>query len=107
MSEQDGSAVERARDELELQAWLARAEFRHPSLRDPQVKGEVDALARTREELRLQLHLGQMEARDEWARLEDRWRRLKVAAGRAADDTGESFHDLLDTLREGYRSLRT
>jgi hypothetical protein len=106
MSERQESAVDRTRDELELQAWLARAEFRHPSLRDAAVRGEVDALARTREELRLQLHLGRMEARDEWVRLEDRWQRLKVAAGRAADETGESFHDLLDTIREGYRSLR-
>jgi hypothetical protein len=106
MSEEKGSALGRAVDELELQAWLARAEFRNPSLRDPAVRGEVDALVRMREELRVQAALGKMEARDEWARLEAGWVRVKSAAERTADEAGESFHDLLDTLRRGYQRLR-
>ena len=50
-------------DELRLQAWLAAAELRHPSLREGPVRQEVDLLARLRDELRLHLHLASAEAR--------------------------------------------
>jgi hypothetical protein len=92
-------------DELRLQAWLARAEFKNPSLNDPDTRSEVDAMAALRDELRLQLHLGRMEVRDEWQRMEDRWRRLKHAANLAADDAGDTIKELLDGLRDGYRKL--
>lgn len=90
-------------DELELQAWLARAEFRDPSLHDPAVRAEVDALARTRDELRVQLALGKLEARERFEQLESRWVALKGAADRAAHDAGESLHDALRDIRDGYR----
>ena len=103
----EGSAFERAVDELQLQAWLARAEFRHPSLHEEKTKEEVGALARTRDELRLQLALGKLEARDEWETLEKAWAGVKHQAGLAADDAGESMHDLLARIRDGYQRLRS
>ena len=93
-------------DELRLQAWLARAEFKNPSLHDPATKGEIDALAALRDELRLQLHLGRMEVRDEWHRIEDRWRALKHRAGDAVDDAAETVADLVAGIREGYLGLQ-
>lgn len=105
MSEK-GSAVDRAVDELQLQAWLARAEFRNPSLHDEGTRREVDALARTRDELRLQLALGKLEARDEWTHLESAWGRVKHKATLAADDAEETLHDVLASIRDGYRRLR-
>ncbi|MCB9689212.1 MAG: hypothetical protein H6738_11510 [Alphaproteobacteria bacterium] len=106
MSEK-GSAFERAVDELQLQAWLARAEFRHPSLHEEQTREEVGALARTRDELRLQVALGKLEARDEWETLEKAWGRVKHKAGLAADDAEETMHDLLAHIRDGYQRLRS
>jgi hypothetical protein len=106
MSEEEGSPMGRAVDELELQAWLGRAEFRNPSLHDPKTRGEVDALARMRDELRVQLALGKLEARKEWEQLEQRWAKVKDIAGRTAADVEESVHDLLKQIRDGYQQLR-
>jgi hypothetical protein len=100
-----GDAFQRTVDELELQAWLARAEFRNPSLREPAVREELDALARLREELRVQFALGGMEARDRWQALEARWTAVKAAADRAGQEVGESVHDVLRQIRDGYREL--
>jgi hypothetical protein len=101
-----GDPVRRAADELELQAWLARAEFRNPSLNDPKTREEAGALARMRDELLLQLSLGKLEAKDEWERLEQRWTRVKSVANDTAQQVGESVHDLLKDIREGYQKLR-
>jgi hypothetical protein len=94
-------------DELQLQAWLAGAELRHPSLHEAEGRAEMDALVRLRDELRVQLHLGKLEARDEFAELELRWRRLKLLAARTADDAEEGFHDVLRQIRDGYRRILT
>ena len=106
MSEPEGNPLERMVDELELQAWLARAEFRNPSLQRSEVVGEVSALAQVRDELRLQLALGKLEARDEWEVAERKWADVKRLAAATADDAGETMHDLLGRIREGYRELR-
>lgn len=93
-------------DELSLQAWLAGAELRHPSLNEPGVRNEVDMLVRLRDELRLQLHLGKLEAADEFEKLEQRWVRIKSMAAAAADEAEESLHDLLRDIRDGYQRMR-
>lgn len=103
MSKENGSAVERVVDELEVQAWLARAEFQHPSLHEPAVREEVSALARIRDELRLQMALGKLEARDEFEVLEKNWEKLKSAASKAATEAGESITDLVTQIRDGYK----
>lgn len=98
--------LDQLRDELELHAWLARAELRRPSLRHEPTRGEVDALVRLRDELRLQLHLGKLEARDRFEALEETWRDLMRTVDAAAEDAGEALHDLLRRIREGYARLR-
>ena len=88
-------------DELQLQAWLRDAEARNPSK-------NIDAiapLAQLRDELRLQLHLGRLEARDEFERLEQTWREVKHRVSRMADEAEEELHDLLRTIHDGYRRL--
>ncbi|MEQ1503620.1 MAG: hypothetical protein ABMB14_15385 [Myxococcota bacterium] len=97
---------DRTVDELELQAWLARAEFTHPSLRDPQTRSEADALARLRDELRLQLHLGKLEAKEEFQGVEERWSALKRIASTAASEAEEKVHDVLAQIRDRYTRLR-
>jgi hypothetical protein len=98
--------LEQLGDELKLQAWLAGAELRHPSLADPSLREEVDGLARLRDELRLQLHLGKLEARDEFEHLEGRWRRIMQGAAETASDAAHSIRDLVHEIREGYRRMR-
>ena len=101
-----GGAAERVVDELKLQAWLARAEFRNASMSEPGVREEVSSLLSLRDELALQVHLGQAEARDEWAHLEGRWAKVKHTAESATSDIQESMHDLLRTIRDGYQKIR-
>ncbi len=111
MSEEDSehsetSVLKQLGDELQLQAWLAGAELRNPSLAQPGVRDEVDLLARLRDELRVQIHLGKLEATEEFEQLEHRWVRIKSMATAAADEAGESLHDLLRDIRDGYQRLR-
>jgi len=97
----DVRPIDQLRDELELQAWLAKAEFRNPSLHQ-----EAHGLAQMRDELRLQLHLGKMEAREEFHALEDRWTDLKQRVNAAKDPVVEDVRQLLHDIREGYHRLR-
>lgn len=100
-----GSPFAQIADELKLQAWLARAEFNHPSLAHEETREEVSALANMRDELRLQISLGKLEARDEFEKLEGRWRKVKHLAADTAEDVGEGLHDVLRQIRDGYASL--
>jgi predicted component of type VI protein secretion system len=101
----EASVLAQLADELRLQAWLARAEFEHPSLEHDETRQEVSALARIRDQLRVQLHLGRLEATEEFEHLEGRWRHLKHLASRAAADVEENLHDVLRDIRDGYRKL--
>jgi hypothetical protein len=92
-------------DELKLQAWLAGAELRHPSLQSHSARQEVDALVRLRDEIRVQLALGKLEARDGFEQLEQRWHALKRAAGLTSAELEETLHDLLREIRDGYQKL--
>lgn len=97
--------LDRTLDELGLQAWLARREFREPSLQRPEVAEEMDALARIRDELRVQVALGKLEAADRFHAIEERWVALKSSADRVGHEVAESVHDLLRQIRSGYREL--
>ena len=93
-------------DELKLHAWLASAEVRNPSAKHPETRNEIDALVRVRDELRVQMHLGKLEAREEFERIEGRWQKLKQAASRGAEDLEDSFVDVLGQIRDAYAALR-
>lgn len=82
------------------------------SLRE-RIEQELEDLRAAREELRVRLHLGKLEARDQWEQLEKKWQqaegKLKVlgdASQEVAADVGEAAGLALDELKEGYAKLR-
>jgi hypothetical protein len=104
--EQDGTDLaEQLADELKLQAWLAGAELKNPSLKEVTLRQEIDALVALREELRLQLHLGMLDAKDEFHRIDERWKHLVQAASSAASGAAKTLRELVAEIREGYRAM--
>jgi broad specificity phosphatase PhoE len=74
---------------------------------------EAKALKTKRDELRVQLDLGKMEARDRWEQAEKSWdefeEKLNVVAhetGEALRDVGKSTKRVLEEIREHYREIR-
>lgn len=72
-----------------------------------------ERLERERQELRLQLHLGGMEAKEGFDQLEGRWEKLRgrmKQVGEEAEDVGEDVKSavglLFDELERGYKSIR-
>jgi hypothetical protein len=74
------------------------------------VTEELDQLRRLRDELRVQLHLGKSEIKQEWDRLEKRWveveGRMKQSGEGRAQEIGESIKELLHDIRQSYDHLR-
>jgi hypothetical protein len=68
----------------------------------------IDDLKRTRDELKLQIHLGSMEAQAEWAELEKRWHAFSAKAelDRSAGELSSAVHRLGSDLKESYVRLR-
>jgi hypothetical protein len=74
---------------------------------------EVEDLRTTRDELRVRLHLGKLEAKEMWEKLEKDWegtesklKTLKDAGQDVAEDVGEAARQVVDELKEGYEKLR-
>jgi predicted nuclease with TOPRIM domain len=72
------------------------------------VHDDVEKLRQRRDELRVQIDLGKMEAADAWHEVEERWQRLEgklgVLAGEskdAAEDVGKAASQLVEEIREG------
>ncbi len=77
------------------------------------IHDELDVLRRTRDELRVQLHLGATEVRDAWAKLETSWEHLEGRIARVSDATHETTDDvedatrlLVDELKQGYERIK-
>ncbi len=74
---------------------------------------ELEDLRATRDELRVRLHLGKLDAQEQWGQIEKQWQhvesKLKVAseAGREiAEDIGEATSLVIEEMKEGYTKLR-
>ena len=74
---------------------------------------ELEDLRATRDELRVKMHLGKLEAQDQWEQIEKQWQhvesKLKLAGetGReVAEDIGEAASLAVEELKEGYAKLR-
>jgi len=74
---------------------------------------ELDVLRTTRDELRVQLHLGAAEVKEKWDQVEHAWEnidleldKLRNAAEDAAEDIGSAARRLVDEIREGYKHLK-
>jgi hypothetical protein len=77
------------------------------------VEQQAEAIRSMRDEIRVQLHLGKMEAQEMWEDLEKRWEhaeaKLKVVAdtaSEAAEDIGEATEMVLSEVKDGYIKLR-
>jgi SMC interacting uncharacterized protein involved in chromosome segregation len=74
---------------------------------------ELEDLRATRDELRVRLHLGKLDAQEQWEQIEKQWQRveskLRLAgeAGReVAEDIGEATSLVIEEMKEGYIKLR-
>jgi CBS domain-containing protein len=74
---------------------------------------EMEGLRRTRDELRVQVHLGAAEAKELWERVEKKWHEAEARARFVAktaeeplQDVREAASQLLDEIREGYKKIR-
>jgi len=73
----------------------------------------MEKLRQERDELRLKMHLGKAELKEEWEALERKWEHLegRVAgvageAREASREVGAAFGVLADELGEAYRRIR-
>ena len=73
---------------------------------------DVEKLRQRRDEFRVQIDLGKMEATDAWHEAEERWQRLegklRVLAAEskdAAEDVGAAAEQLVDEIRAGFARI--
>ena len=73
----------------------------------------MEKLRQERDELRLKMHLGKAELKEEWEALERKWEhlegRMSGVAGEAREasrEVGAAFGVLADELGEAYRRIR-
>lgn len=74
---------------------------------------ELENLRATRDELKVRVHLGKLDAQDQWEQIEKQWQqvesKLKLVGetGReVAEDIGEAASLAVQEMKEGYEKLR-
>jgi SMC interacting uncharacterized protein involved in chromosome segregation len=74
---------------------------------------ELEDLRATRDELRVRMHLGKLDAQDQWEQIEKQWQhvesKLKLVgeAGREiAEEIGEATSLAVEEMKQGYAKLR-
>jgi SMC interacting uncharacterized protein involved in chromosome segregation len=74
---------------------------------------ELEDLRTTRDELRVRVHLGKMDAKTQWEQIEKQWQhvesKLKIASGAGreiAGEVGEAASLAIEEMKEGYAKLR-
>ena len=74
---------------------------------------EFEHLRTLRDDLRVRVHLGKAEIRDQWEELEGDWHRAEAkmkaigeSSRESAKDVGEAAGLLVEQLREAYHRLR-
>jgi len=79
---------------------------------EDRLRADVSKLRQRRDELRVQIDLGKMEASDVWHEMEERWQRLEGKLRTLADeskdaveDVGEAATLLVDEIREGLAKV--
>jgi predicted transcriptional regulator len=74
----------------------------------PDIHKIIDDLKRTRDEVKLHIHLGSKDAQAEWAELEKRWHtfRTKAELDKSADELSGSVKTLGSELKDAYVRLR-
>ena len=82
------------------------------TMRD-KLRETLDKLEQERDELRVRLHLGKAEAKEEWDKLDARIDELRSRIDRAGDEAGEVMDDVTaaakllgDEIRLGFDRIR-
>lgn len=65
-----------------------------------------DELSRLTSEIKLQLHLGGMEAKDAWKRIEPKLQRFERDAEQFSDEMVDEFKEMGEALRKELQKLR-
>ncbi len=73
----------------------------------------LEKLEQERDELKVRMHLGKAEAREEWEKMEERIGELRGRLDKAGDEAGDVMEDvgaaaklLGEEIREGFARLR-
>lgn len=73
----------------------------------------VGKLRQKRDELKVKLNLGKMEARDAWEdvekdfeRLETKWKKAREQGGKEVDKMRDEIEELIDDVRDGFERVR-
>jgi hypothetical protein len=81
--------------------------------REERLEEMVSSLKQIRDELKVQIHLGKAEAKDEWKKLEEKWQELKAhgetVAGvveESAKDVGSAVELVGEELKAGYERIK-
>jgi len=74
----------------------------------PEFTKLVEDLKRTRDEIRLQIHLGSKELQEEWAEIESRWSAFesKAELDKSAKDVNDAVKILGAELKEALTRVR-
>jgi len=74
----------------------------------PDFSGLVEELKRTRDEIKLKIHLGSKDIQDEWSGLEQRWRAFESRAelDRSARDVSDAVKILASELKDAFAKVR-
>lgn len=74
---------------------------------------EISSLRQTRDELRVKIHLGALEAQGVWDKAEKSWGHLEAklkVVGQATQDSAEEVEEaaklLLEEIKAGYKRVR-
>ena len=82
------------------------------SIRD-RLHDEAQELQKLRDELRVQMHLGKLDAQELWDQLEKQWdhaegklKQLGDASRESAEEIGDATQLVLDEVKRGYERLK-
>ncbi|MEE9355056.1 MAG: hypothetical protein V3U75_05645 [Methylococcaceae bacterium] len=67
----------------------------------------TETLQQQRDEIKLQLHLASMEAREEWENHEETWQHFQSKLEEIGDDTKETTEELLKSAKNIGEELQT
>ena len=81
--------------------------------REERLEEMVSSLKQIRDELKVQIHLGKAEAKDEWEEMEGHWEHLESrmkrvgdAAADAGDDVAAAGKQLAEEIGNAYKRIR-
>ncbi len=74
----------------------------------PDFSNLIEDLKRTRDEIKLKIHLGSKDLQTEWSEIEKRWENFerKAELDRSAKDVGDALQILGSELRDAFQRVR-